>query len=433
MKFKNFESIKWIGFLPRYIYSILLAMYILLSCLHLLPEDFLGAIGILTVYSLALSEIGKSIPILKMFGGKVLVVTFLPSFLVYKGLIPKDSVSIIDYFMDKTNFLTLFIIFIVVGSMFGMRREVLLHSTSKIFLALITSQVVGALCGCVVALILKMPLKEAIFFVIVPVMAGGVGEGALPLSIGYSTLLGMEQGVAFARILPCVFMGGIIGVIYAGLLNQLGKKRIELTGQGTLVKKEYDDSILAQANLLKEMGGEKGVELGITAVVVSIVLYYAAIGVNKVIGLPIPIVVLLLVIFAKLLGIVPEYIEWGGERLYKFTVIAISPLLLFGVGVSMTPWENLTAVFSDWKIIVVLFSVVSGIVVTGFFMGRLTGLYEIDAAIVISCCSGQGGTGALAILAAGERMKLMPFAQVAVRIGGAIVVTIALQVLRHIA
>lgn len=51
---------------------------------------------------------------------------------------------------------------------------------------------------------------------------------------------------------------------------------------------------------------------------------------------------------------------------------------------------------------------------------------------MISCCSGQGGTGALAILAAGNRMVLMPFAQVAVRLGGAITVTIALTILKYI-
>jgi malate:Na+ symporter len=63
-------------------------------------------------------------------------------------------------------------------------------------------------------------------------------------------------------------------------------------------------------------------------------------------------------------------------------------------------------------------------------VARLLGMYPIDAAIVMACHSGQGGTGDVAILSAANRMSLMPFAQIATRIGGAITVTLALVALR---
>jgi Na+/citrate or Na+/malate symporter len=63
---------------------------------------------------------------------------------------------------------------------------------------------------------------------------------------------------------------------------------------------------------------------------------------------------------------------------------------------------------------------------TGFFVGRWMNMYPIDTAIVTACHSGQGGTGDVAILTAANRMVLMPFAQIATRIGGAITVTLAL-------
>jgi len=58
--------------------------------------------------------------------------------------------------------------------------------------------------------------------------------------------------------------------------------------------------------------------------------------------------------------------------------------------------------------------------------------FGLDTAIVTACHSGQGGTGDVAILTAGNRMALMPFAQIATRIGGALTVTIVLIVLTQI-
>ena len=332
-----------VGFLPIQLYLLLLISYIVLAINNLVPNDFLGAVGVLVVYSLLLEEIGKRIPILKTFGGKVLVVTFLPSYLVYKNFIPKQSVKIINDFMDQTNFLTIFIIFIVVGSLFSMSRKVLIKSTSKIFIALISSQIFGMLIGCLVSLLLGLDLKEAIFFIIVPVMAGGVGEGALPLSMGYATMMGLNQGEVFAKLLPCVFMGGLIGVIYAGLLNKIGQIKPNLTGNGRLVRADDEDLTL------KEESHEKSsLEYTLSAVVVSVILYYIAIFFHDIFKLPVPIIVLIVVIVAKMIGIIPKFLEVGGKSLYKFTVMGVAPLLLFGVGVSMTPWDELISVFSDW-------------------------------------------------------------------------------------
>ncbi|MGH8122731.1 MAG: 2-hydroxycarboxylate transporter family protein, partial [Rudaea sp.] len=71
------------------------------------------------------------------------------------------------------------------------------------------------------------------------------------------------------------------------------------------------------------------------------------------------------------------------------------------------------------------------LIATGFFVGRRLGMYPIETAIVNACHSGQGGTGDVAILTAANRMTLMPFAQIATRIGGAITVTLSLIAIAH--
>jgi Na+/citrate or Na+/malate symporter len=70
---------------------------------------------------------------------------------------------------------------------------------------------------------------------------------------------------------------------------------------------------------------------------------------------------------------------------------------------------------------------------TGFLVARKLKMYPIEAAIINACHSGQGGTGDVAILTAANRMQLMPFAQIATRIGGAITVTLTLILLAQLA
>jgi malate:Na+ symporter len=82
--------------------------------------------------------------------------------------------------------------------------------------------------------------------------------------------------------------------------------------------------------------------------------------------------------------------------------------------------------------ILTIVSTVVTIIATGFFVGGWMKMYPIDTAIVTACHSGQGGTGDVAILTAGNRMQLMPFAQIATRIGGAITVTAVLIALSQI-
>ena len=115
----------------------------------------------------------------------------------------------------------------------------------------------------------------------------------------------------------------------------------------------------------------------------------------------------------------------GGFVAYKFVQIGMTYPLLFAVGVSLTPWDKLVAAFTIPNLITIVATVVT-LMAVGFWVGRRLGLYPIETAIVNACHSGQGGTGDVAILTAANRMQLMPFAQIATRIGGAIVVTLTL-------
>ena len=75
---------------------------------------------------------------------------------------------------------------------------VLIKGFLKIFVPLAAGSVVGGLVGTLVGSLLGLGAYHTFFFIVVPIMAGGVGEGAIPLSIGYSQILGQPQGDLFA-------------------------------------------------------------------------------------------------------------------------------------------------------------------------------------------------------------------------------------------
>ncbi|WP_076800094.1 2-hydroxycarboxylate transporter family protein [Latilactobacillus curvatus] len=416
-----------IGIIPMPLYLILALGYILLTMNNQMPNDMLGALGIMTLFSFILEEIGKHIPVLKSLGGKVLVVTFLPSYLVYQNWLPKSTVHVVTDFMTRNNFLAFFIALLIVGSISAMNRKTLIKASTRIIVVLLICELVGPLLGIAVGTLLGLSAWKSYFYVVAPIMAGGVGEGALPLSLGYAAIISMTQPKIFAMILPCVMLGSLVAVILAGILKKIGDVHPELTGNGRLV--DTDEAESGLDNLTQKTSGAD-IEKMLVSGILAVALYLLGVWVNSVIHLPAPIVLLIVVMAAKMLGWIPESLQAGGSSLYSLTVKGITPPLLFGVGVAMTPWKSLITVFTNVPMLITIVVTVTGIVTAAFFSAKFLGMYPVDTAIAVSCCSGQGGTGALAILAAGDRMVLMPFAQVAVRLGGAITVTLSIFLMR---
>jgi malate:Na+ symporter len=258
-------------------------------------------------------------------------------------------------------------------------------------------------------------------------MAGGVGEGAIPLSIGYSQILNQPQGELFAQVLPPVMLGSLMAILLAGTLNFVGKKFPSLTGEGRLQPGEHDEL----TNEEDAADDHVDVTTVAAAVVTAVTLYLIGALAQRLFGFPAPVAMLVIAVGLKLLRAVSPGLQQGAFHVYKFFSTAVTYPLLFAIGVSLTPWDKLVAAFTVPYLITIASTVLS-IVATGFVVGGWLKMYPIDAAIVTACHSGQGGTGDVAILTAGNRMALMPFAQIATRICGALTVTIVLIVMSQI-
>ncbi len=396
------------------------------------PTEICMMMAVLAVGGFACGELGKRLPVLHHFGTAAIFATFIPSFLVYKKILPDTLVTAVTDFTKGTNFLYLFIAAVIVGSILGMDRTVLIRGFVKIFIPMAAGSVLAALVGVGVGSMLGLGAKHTFFYLVAPVMAGGVGEGAIPLSTGYAEILHVKQGDEFAQILPPVMFGSLTAILLAGALNFIGKRFPHLTGDGRLQPGEHDEIDPKKDEITGHMDVTHVAAAGSLAIAFYILgLFIAAVGAKFGKVWPAALTMLALAVLAKLAHMVSPKLQQGAHVVYKFFASAVTYPLLFAIGVAMTPWEKLVAAFAPANLATIIATVVT-MVATGFVVGKWVKLYPIEAAIVNSCRCGQGGTGDVAILTASNRMQLMPFAQIATRIGGLVTVSVSLYALSHL-
>ncbi|GLW39285.1 2-hydroxycarboxylate transporter family protein [Pectobacterium actinidiae] len=420
-----------VGIIPVPLF-VLAGVLIGIDCLNgKLPSDIVVMVATLAFFGFACGEFGKRLPIIGKMGAAAICATFIPSAMVHYGLLPDVVVESTTKFYKSTNILYLYICCIIVGSIMSMNRQTLIQGFLRIFFPMLCGEIAGMLVGMGVGIALGLDPFQIFFFLILPIMAGGVGEGAIPLSIGYATILHMDQGVALGRVLPIVMLGSLTAIILAGVLNQLGKRYPHLTGEGELMpNKDNGLGGGASSTPAPAFSGKADVTTIASGALLAILLYMVGMLGHKVVGLPAPVGMLFAAVLVKLAhGVSPKMLE-GSQVVYKFFQTSVTYPILFAVGVAITPWQELVNAFTIQNLLVIISTVVT-LVGTGFLVGRKIGMHPIDVAIISCCQSGQGGTGDVAILTAGNRMVLMPFAQIATRIGGAINVSISLLVLAN--
>ncbi|WP_437217187.1 2-hydroxycarboxylate transporter family protein [Pectobacterium sp. LFLA-215] len=420
-----------VGIIPVPLF-LLAGVLIGIDCLNgKLPSDIVVMVATLAFFGFACGEFGKRLPIIGKMGAAAICATFIPSAMVHYGLLPDVVVESTTKFYKSTNILYLYICCIIVGSIMSMNRQTLIQGFLRIFFPMLCGEIAGMLVGMGVGIALGLDPFQIFFFLILPIMAGGVGEGAIPLSIGYATILHMDQGVALGRVLPIVMLGSLTAIIIAGVLNQLGKRYPHLTGEGELMPNKGNNLGNSESSApASAFSGKADVTTIASGALLAILLYMIGMLGHKVIGLPAPVGMLFAAVLVKLAhGVSPKMLE-GSQVVYKFFQTSVTYPILFAVGVAITPWQELVNAFTIQNLLVIISTVVT-LVATGFFVGRKIGMHPIDVAIISCCQSGQGGTGDVAILTAGNRMVLMPFAQIATRIGGAINVSVSLLVLAN--
>lgn len=417
-----------IGIIPLPVYAVLLAVVATFMLTGHVGGEIAMVIAIMTLFAFTLGEIGKRLPVIRNLGSGAVLVTFVPSYLVYKGWIPAPAAKVVGAFFTSTNVLSLFIAAVIVGSILSMDRSILIKGFAKIFVPLLAGSTVGAAVGTATGKALGLGAFDTLFFIVVPIMSGGVGEGAIPLSIGYAAATGAPQGELLARVLPAIMVGNLVAIVLSGALNYLGKQRPGLTGEGRLQPGGEVD-LVAALDGAKPDGNVQNIA---AASMIAVTLYLCGVLAFQFLRFPAPVAMLFLAVLLKLAHGVSPRLQAGSYTVYRFCLTAVAYPMLFAFGVVLTPWEKLIAGLAPANLLTVV-ATVGSMVATGFLVARWVSLFPVESAIVTSTHSGMGGAGDIAILTASNRLRLMPFAQIATRIGGGITVTVALVAMAYFA
>ena len=387
-----------------------------------LSTDLAGGFAFMLALGIVCNEIGERIPVWNSYIGGGLVLAFVVSaYLFTNKYIPaayEDSVRMI---MDKADFLSFFIVFLICGSVLGLEKKLLLRSFAGYLPAIFGGLIGASILGIAGGLLFGVSPKLVLLNYVLPIMGGGNGAGAVPLSQIYESVTGDKAANYYTFAIAVLTIANIFAILTAALLNQVGKRKPSWTGDGSSLIRagiEMDTEKEDRIPSIKEMGGAFFLGVGLYAAgnLLGKALLPTVFGVEI---HPFAWMIIMVTILA-MLGVVPQETKAAAKRLTSFMSSCLVLIIMVGVGADTDLNELANAI--TLSNVVMAFLIVVGAILGSAVVGQLVGFYPIDSAITAGLCmANRGGSGDLAVLGASHRMGLIAYAQLSSRLGGGIV------------
>lgn len=375
-----------------------------------------------------LYELGEWLPIWNNYiGGGLLMAFFGTALLKFFNIIPEKTLENINRVIsgDDVNLLEVYIIFLIAGSVLALDKDILLKSFVGYIPAILGGLAVAALFGVLVGLAVGVDPQTTIMKYVLPIMGGGNGAGAVPLSNIYETVTGDSASNFYGFAIIILTIGNIFAIIGSALLNTLGEKFPFLTGDKKTIVRGGEHLAREDKKVVCTMQDELG------AVVLTLGCYGVGRLMSKVIlpkiagaSIHAYAYMIIFVVILAASGIIPESVRAGAKRMQNFMGTVMGMVIMVGMGTDFDIAE-LFSVMTPGNVAMAL-AIVLGAVIGSGAVGYLVGFYPVDTALTAGLCmANRGGSGDLACLGAAKRMELMAYAQLSSRLGGAIVLIIA--------
>lgn len=370
MKKSKINEIKIMGMsLPVYIIAAFVILYAAMT--GILPENMVGALAIMMVLGSALNLMGNKIPIIRSYlGGGAVFCIFASSALATFGILPTAVVENCKDFMNNVGFLDFYIAALITGSILGMNRDFLKKAAVRFLPISFLSMACAILMAGLMGIITGRGFGQTILYIALPMMSGGMGAGVIPLSGIYAGATGADSAQIISQMIPASAVGNVLAIICAALIAKIGTIVPAINGNGELMPSKDE----------KRSGKEM-----------------------------------------KLAGIIPTKYEEAAVQWSQFVMKNFTSALLAGIGIALLDLKVLGAALTPEFMLITVVIILTVALCAGLF-GKFVGFYPVEAAITAGLCTNSmGGTGNIAVLSASDRMGLIPFAQMATRLGGALV------------
>jgi Na+/citrate or Na+/malate symporter len=417
--------------LPWYYFALLAAVVAAATYLGKLPAGMVGAFPLMIVMGVILTAVGEKTPIVNTFlGGGPIVVIFGSAAVATFGLMPKGALDNMAAFMKGGGFLDFYIASLITGSIMGMSRNLLIKAALRYLPVILGAVALALALGGLVGALSGYGAREAVFFISIPIMGGGMGAGAVPMAKIFGESLGVDPASMLSMMVPAVALANALAIVTGGLLNRLGQARPSLTGNGRLMRSADDEAVSDD-----DPGHGGGGQISIPKMGTGLLIATCFFAFGAVVNLLVPAVhgyawMIISVAVVKAAGLFSRDLEICCHQWFQFVMKNLTGALLVGIGVAYTNLTEVAAALTPIYLLLVTVTVFGG-VIGAAAVGRMVGFHLIESSITGGLCmANMGGTGDVAVLSAAKRMELMPFAQISSRIGGAFMLILSSVVLQ---
>lgn len=410
--------------IPLGAYAIMFVIIMAGTCLNVIPGNFLTGFSFAMILGCFLNWLGKRNRYVNLIGGPALLCLFVPTLLVYVGVLPESVVEFTKVFYTGTmGYIEYFIAALICGSILSMDRNILIKAGSRYAVPLITGLTLALLGAGLIGTVTGFGFNTAVLNVAIPIMGGGIGAGAIPIASMYEGYGLGAQDAILSLLMPAVTLANIIAILIAVALNVLGKKEDRLfkgfSGQGTLMS----TGEVFEVNEEQKKVSARFVNLG-AGLLMSGTLYIFGYLMSKLVysGVHAYAWTILTAAILKISGVVPRKMEEAAGDWYELISCIGVPTILVCVSLTSIDIPVILGAVSNPVYLVITFVVTVLAAVGAGLGGRLVKMNFVESAITAGLCmANTGGAGDVAVLGAADRMNLMPFAQISSRIGGALV------------
>ncbi|MGV9801248.1 2-hydroxycarboxylate transporter family protein [Mycobacterium sp. NPDC003449] len=370
--------------------------------------------------------IGNAIPGFNKIGGGVILAILVPAVLHTYDLLPDQAAAAISDFYKLSEFGEFVVAALIVGSILGMNRSLLIKAGSRVILPIVATIAICFSLFGVIGYLTGYGAGKMLFFVVGPVLGGGVAAGAIPISELIATNSGGSSEQYLSQLVPAVVVANTVCIVVAGLLAWMGRRRSQLfrnfNGDGELASTKTRLDKPEQPKVAP-VDAVNSTIIGFFTAGVLFVVSNALAGLLP--SIHAYVVLIILCTVAKIFLPIPDVIVNAADLWYRMVANAFIPAILVSVSIVAIDFRQIITLLGDPVYMISTVAVVIVAALAAGFIGWLVNLYFIESAISGGLgLADFGSSGDLAVLGASNRLELLPFLSISSRIGGGLVVLV---------